>query len=59
MSKCYDLRDIVWGTVCTIGAFLLVLLPVVAIAARFGLYVVVVRLPMDLYRTQFFEENSG
>ena len=59
MSKCSDLREIVWGTVCTIGALLLFLLAVVAIAALFGLFVVVVRLPIDLYRTHFFEENSG
>ena len=59
MSKCSDLREVVWGTVCTIGAFLLVLLAVVSIAALFGLFVVVVRLPIDLYRTYFFEEDSG
>ena len=58
MSKRSDLSDILWGKVHTIGAFLLVLLAVVAIAALFGLFVVVMRLPIDLYRTQFFEGNS-
>ena len=59
MSKRSELSDILWSTVGTNGAFLLVLLAVVAIAALFGLFVVVVRLPIDLYRTHFFEENSG
>ena len=59
MSKYSDLRDIVWGTLCTIGALLLVLLAVVAIAALFGHFAVMVRLPIDLYRTHFFGEKSG
>ena len=44
------------GTVCTIGAFLLLLPAVAAIAALFGLFVVVVR-PIDLYNSHFAEEN--
>ena len=59
MSKCSDLRDIVWGTVCTIGAFLLLLLAVVEIAALFGLFVAIMRLPNDLYKSHFVEENNG
>ena len=59
MSKCSDLRDIVWGTVCTNGAFLLLLLAVVEIAALFGLFVAIMRLPNDLYKSHFVEENNG
>ena len=59
MSKCSDLRDIVWGTVCAIRAIFLILPAVVAIAALFGLFAVVTRLPIDLYTSHFAEENSG
>ena len=59
MSKCSDLCDIVWGTIGTIGALLLLSLAVVAIAALFGLFVVVERLPINLYNSHFAEENSG
>ena len=57
MSKCSDLRNIVWDTVCTIGAFLLLLLAVVAIAALFGLLVVTLRLPIDIYIPHFSEKT--
>ena len=57
MSKCSDLRNVVWDTVCTIGAFLLLLLAVVAIAALFGLLVVTLRLPIDIYIPHFSEKT--
>ena len=59
MSKCFDLRDIVWDEVCTIGAFLLLLLAVVATAALIGLFVVVVRLPINLYNSLFAVKKTA
>ena len=41
------------------GAFLLFLLAVAAIAALIGLFIVMLRLPIDLYKSHFVGENSG
>ena len=50
MSKCSDdFCDLVKWTIYTIGAFLLFLLAVAAIAALIGLFIVMLRLPIDLY----------
>ena len=60
MSKCSeDFCDLVKWTICTIGAFLLSLLVVAAIAALIGLFIVVLKLPIDLYKSHFVEENNG
>ena len=60
MSKCSDdFCDLVKWTIYTIGAFLLFLLAVAAIAALIGLFIVMLRLPIDLYKSHFVEKNSG
>ena len=51
MSKCSDdFCDLVKWTIYTNGAFLLFLVAVAAIAALIGLFIVMLRLPTDLYR---------
>ena len=58
MSKCSDdFCDLVKWTVYR--AFLLFLLAVAAIAAFIGLFIVMLRLPIGLYKSHFVEENSG
>ena len=60
MSNCSDdFCDLVKWTIYTIGAFLLFLLAVAAIAALIGLFIVMLRLPIDLNKSHFVEENSG
>ena len=49
----------VYGTICIIGAVLLLLLAVEAVATLFGFFFVTVRIPLDLYRSHFVEENNG
>ena len=59
MGKCSDFCDLVRWTVCAIGAVLLFLPAIAAIAALFGLFIVLMRLPIDLFKSNFVEKTSG
>ena len=58
MGMCSGFRDLVFGTVCTVGAVTMLLLAVVVIDAPFGLFVVMIRFPIDLYKSYFVGGNS-
>ena len=59
MSKCSDFWDLVKCAFGIIGAVLLFLLTIVAVPALFGLFIVLMSFPVDLYKSHFVEENSG
>ena len=59
MSKCSDFWDLVKCAIGIIGAVVLFLLTVAAVAALFGLFIVLMRLPIDLYKSHFVEKNNG